>query len=75
VQQYAKFNKKVQNDEREFGGSSERIYFCNKEKTLLTKFNFDDFLSSLHLALKDSIESKKEHYQRFYCILCDGESQ
>ncbi len=57
-----------------FTGSAKRRSFCAQQSRKVYNFPFTQLHSTIVDELELSHDDNKEHYEKFFCILCDGEN-
>lgn len=55
-------------------GNSKRRLFCNRQAKKVYDFPFEDLYRKLTEELELVGDDNLEHYQKFFCVLCDGEN-
>jgi hypothetical protein len=55
-------------------GNAKRRLFCNRQAKKVYDFPLEDLYTKVTEELELLSDDSLEHYQKFYCLLCDGEN-
>lgn len=69
-----KLHKKINRAEFMFTGSFAKRKFCMEQNRMVKNYEYKQFFAQIEEKLTLMLSANLEHYQAFYCILCDGKN-